>query len=69
MFLDIDNAFPPLVRLNLAFWVPDSGQQIPIARISDPDQTSHPIERPVLYHHVLHELLEILGNFRGFATR
>ena len=69
MLLDVDDAFSRLVRLNLTFRVPDRDDQVSVARISDPYQVGHPIQRLVVLHdQVLHKLLKILCDFGGAAT-
>lgn len=69
MLLDVDDALSRLVRLNLTFRVPNRDDQVSVARISDPDQVGHPIQRLVVLHdQVLHKLLKILRDFGGAAT-
>ena len=69
MLLDVDDALSRLVRLNLTFRVPNRDDQVSVARISDPDQVGHPIQRLVVLHdQVLHNLLKILRDFGGAAT-
>ena len=69
MLLDVDDALSRLVRLNLTFGVPNRDDQVSVARISDPDQVGHPIQRLVVLHdQVLHKLLKILRDFGGAAT-
>ena len=70
VLLNIDNALSRLVWLNLTFRVPNRDEQVSVARISDPDQVGHPIQRLVVLHDmVLHVLLKILSDFGGVATR